>query len=197
MPELEQPARVDIVEDDDQHRAALDALVGHMGLARRLFPSGEAFLEADRPEGRACVVLDLRLGAMNGLAVQAELNRRFNTDPVIFVTGHGDVRTAVTALRNGAFHFLEKPVDAVQFRETILAAFDTPAPMAGLADRDNPKLALLSRREQEVFAALVRGKTNKAIGADLAISARTVEFHRANILRKLGTKTLEELIALA
>jgi FixJ family two-component response regulator len=199
MPKPDRPARVDIVEDDDQHRAALGALVEHLGLEARLFPSGEDFLAAERPGGRALIVLDLRLGTTNGLTVQAELNRRRVTDPVVFVTGHGDVRSAVTALRNGAFHFLEKPVDAVMFREAILAALDTPARPASPQGeaKDNPKLAILSQREQEVFAALVRGRTNKAIGLELSISVRTVEFHRANILRKLEVRTLEDLIALA
>ncbi|HYG89722.1 MAG TPA: response regulator [Azospirillum sp.] len=203
MSEFTDPAAsepiVFIIDDDEAVRDALATLVDVAGLAVRTFDNALAFLHRYSPEQPGCVVADLRMPFMDGLELQEELSRRGCGLPVIVITAHGEVSTAVTALRAGAVDFLEKPFDDGVFLRRVHEALqrdarqrrDRSAAASALA-----KLTLLSVREKDVAGLMVEGCTNKAIANRLGIGVRTVETHRAHILNKLGIRTVPELMRL-
>ncbi len=188
-----------IIDDDEAVRDSLAALVEVAGLNVRTFDNALAFLHRYSPEQPGCVVADLRMPFMDGLELQEELSRRGCGLPVIIITAHGEVSSAVTALRAGAVDFLEKPFDDGVFLRRVHEALqrdarqrrDRTAAASALA-----KLSLLSARENEVARLMVEGCANKAIANHLGIGVRTVETHRANILAKLGIRTVPELMRL-
>jgi two-component system, LuxR family, response regulator DctR len=189
-----------IVDDEDVIRDALAWLAQSRGLAARDYASGEEFLatmssEAD-PQGD-CVLLDVRMPGMNGIAVFDQLVARglLPRLPVIFLTGHGDVPMAVDSLKRGAFDFFEKPFndnDLMDRVEQALAASRAAAESAAVRAR----LATLSTREREVLDLILAGKMNKVVADELGISMRTVEVHRAHIFDKMQVKTAVELAGL-
>ena len=196
---MTEPRRAYVVDDEAVVRRSLVLLLRSAGFEAEAFPSGEAFLDASEP-AFGCVLLDLRMPGMDGLAVQRELGSRGWTLPVIIVTAHGDVPMAVEAMRRGASDFLEKPYDS----DHLLRAVD--AALARGADRrarlreatDAARLLdALSPREREVLTGLVAGQQNKEIARDLSLSPRTVELHRANLMEKLGARSLSDAIRLA
>ncbi|WP_029009631.1 response regulator transcription factor [Azospirillum halopraeferens] len=202
MNESAEPAAepvVVIIDDDDAVRDALSALVEVAGLAVRTFGSAPEFLRHHSPDRPGCVVADLRMPVMDGLELQEELARRGSELPVIIITAHGEVSAAVTALRAGAVDFLEKPFDDGVFLRRVHEALqrdarrrrDRSAAASALA-----KLALLSPRERDVAALMVEGCANKTIANRLGIGVRTVETHRANVMAKLGIRTVAELMRL-
>ena len=172
-----------VVDDDDAVRDALTMLFRNAGLQVRAFPSAKAFLDQPAPDAPACLVLDIRMPGMSGTALQDELRARGRRMPIIFITGHGNIPTAVQAVQKGAFDFIEKPFDDYQLLSQVMNALQRPA----------EQLALLSEREQEVLKLVLAGKPSRQIAEELFISARTVEFHRARIMVKLGVKTAAEL----
>lgn len=188
-----------IIDDDEAVRDALAALADVAGLSVRTFANPLEFLQRYDPAQPGCVVADLRMPYMDGLELQEELSRRGDGLPVIIITAHGEVSSAVTAFRAGAVDFLEKPFDDRIFLRRIDEALqgdahqrrDRAAAAAALA-----KLDLLSPRERDVAELMVEGCANKTIATRLGISVRTVETHRANILSKLGIRTLPELMRL-
>ncbi len=188
-----------IVDDDEAVRDALAALVEVARLSVRTFVNGLEFLHRCSPEQPGCVVADLRMPFMDGLELQEEMSRRGFVLPIIIITAHGDVSSAVTAFRSGVVDFLEKPFDEGVFLRRIHEALqrdahqrrDRSAAASALA-----KLALLSPRERGVAELMVEGCANKTIAIRLGISVRTVETHRANILNKLDIRTIPELMRL-
>ena len=188
-----------IIDDDEAVRDALAALAEVAGLSVRTFANALEFLERYGPEQPGCVVADLRMPFMDGLELQEELSRRGCGLPIIIITAHGEVSSAVTAFRAGAVDFLEKPFDDGVFLRRIHEALqrdahqrrDRSAAASALA-----KLALLSPRERDVAELMVEGCANKAIATRLGIGVRTVETHRANILSKLDIRTIAELMRL-
>ena len=194
------PPVVHVVDDDDAVRDSLALLLRLRGYRTRLFASGAALLAdlGDTPHG--CVLLDLVMPGQDGLAVHAALRARGNAMPVILLTAHGDAASARAALKNGAFDFLEKPVDEALLVDTIEAALavdrrqrSTRQRRAELASR----VARLTPRERDVLDLVVNGRQNREIAVTLGISPRTVEVYKAKLLDKLQVERLPDLIRLA
>lgn len=191
---------VHIVDDEDAVRRSASFLLRTAGYAVTTHASGVAFLKEVKGLEPGCVLLDVRMPDMDGLAVQAEMNARGLALPVVVLTGHGDVTVAVRAMKAGAIDFLEKPfekdalIDAIERGLERLQAVENHSVRAGEAATI---LAGLSPRELDVFKGLVQGLPNKSIAFDLGISPRTVEVHRANLMTKLGVKSLSEALRLA
>ena len=194
-------SRVYIVDDDNAVRNALKLLFRTAQLDVEAFSSADAFLEDADLTQRCCVLLDIRMPGMTGTALHEELRRRSYRVPVIFITGHGDIPMAVDAMRKGAFDFIEKPFDDEQLLSQVRAALESfdaaeadkaESGRAEKAERDT-SLELLSSRQREVLQRVLDGKPSRQIAEELAISVKTVEFHRARIMQKLGVKTAAEL----
>lgn len=188
---------VHIVDDDASVRDSLAFLLDCSGLATRTHSSAVAFLAALPDLEQGCVITDVRMPEMSGLELVETLKQRNAGFPVIVITGHADVPMAIQALHVGVSDFIEKPFSD----EAILLAVRTA--LARLQDRDEleterdairQRIAMLSGREGEVMEGLVDGKANKMIAYDLDISARTVEVYRANVMTKMGARTLSELV---
>ena len=193
------PACTHIVDDDEAIRDALEWLFKTRGVSCRTWPSGERFLEAWQPDWRGCVVLDIRMQGMSGLECFDTLLARGCQLPVIFITGHGDVPMAVSALKKGAFHFIEKPFndhDLVDLVEKALAADRDRQRVAASRETIEARLATLTQREREVMELILEGKYNKVIADDLSISMRTVEAHRSRIFDKMDVRSAVELAQL-
>ena len=190
---------VHVVDDDAAVRRSLERLLDTAGFRVVSYDSSSAFLEAARGLSAGCVLLDIQMPGVDGLAVQARLNRLGVPLPVIVMTAHGDVARAVQAMKAGAVDFLEKPFDD----ETLLNAIEAALAKAGrrVGDREAveaaQRIATLSPREREVLDGLVMGRQNKVIAFDLGISVRTVEVHRARMMERLGTRKLADAVRLA
>ncbi len=185
-----------LVDDDAAVLRGLSRMLEGEGFAVKAFESGEAFLSACTPSLSGCIVIDMRMPGMDGLQVQAELNRRGIPMPVIFLTGHGDVPLSVRAMKAGAYDFLEKPVSAETLIARVNAALKADEYRCQKkVDRDDARarLSQLTPREEGVLALLLQGKTNKEVAKQLGLSPRTVEIHRKNVLTKTETSNLIEL----
>ena len=193
------PQVVHVVDDDDAIRDALAWLLRSRGLAARTWPSAEAFLADFGEAMRGCIVLDVRMEGMSGVELFERLLAAGSRLPVIFLTGHGDVPLAVSALKRGAFDFVEKPLNDNDLVDRILAAFrqeeslrrdlETEADVAG-------RLEALSQRERQVMERILAGDFNKQIADVLGIAVRTVEVHRARVFEKMGVRSAVELAQL-
>ena len=189
---------VHVVDDDADVRRSLERLLLSAGLTPVLYASGAAFLGQASELSRGCVLLDVRMPGMGELELQAQLGELGLRLPVIVMTAHGDVPTAVRAMKAGAVDFIEKPFDD----ERLLGAIEVALASAGPARREDlavdaaQRLAALSPRERQVLDGLVAGDPNKVIASDLGISVRTVEVHRARMLERLGTRHVAEAIRL-
>ncbi|GAB3462689.1 response regulator [Massilia terrae] len=189
-----------IVDDEDVIRDALAWLAQSRGLAAQGYASGEDFLAAaglgTDPVGD-CVLLDVRMPGMNGIAVFDQLVARglLPRLPVIFLTGHGDVPMAVDSLKRGAFDFFEKPFNDNDLMDRVEQALAASL-RAGHTAAVRARLATLSAREREVLDLILAGKMNKVVADELGISMRTVEVHRAHIFDKMQVKTAVELAGL-
>lgn len=190
---------VHIVDDDEAIRDALQWLLKTRKMPCTTWPSAEAFLDALQPHWRGCVVLDIRMDGMSGLECFDALRARCNTLPVLFITGHGDVPMAVSALKKGAFDFIEKPFNDSDLATVVLRALEADAAhQRSLGEREAvvEKLALLTAREREVMELILAGKYNKVIADELNISMRTVEAHRSKIFEKMAVRSAVELAQL-
>ena len=186
-----------VVDDDAAVRDSIAELVESVGLRAECYPSALAFLDAFQPQRPGCLVLDVRMADMSGLVLQERLNELGTTIPVIVLTGHGDVPMAVQAMRAGAADFIQKPYREQALLDSINAALASDAAArrsSAIADNFDQRLAALTEREGEVLDHLRAGKTSKEIAKALAISPRTAEAHRRNLLRKLGIGSLKELM---
>jgi len=189
-----------IVDDDQSVRDALAVMLSVRGYRIASFPDAGSFLDGYRQDWRGCLLLDLRMPDMDGLALQARLNDIGCMIPVIVITGHGDVESARTAFRSRAVDFLEKPLDHKRLMASIEEAFsrqaqasETRAADAGVARL----LATLTPREREVMDLVISGRHNREIAIDLAISPRTVEVHKARVMQKLGVASIPDLVRLS
>lgn len=186
-----------VVDDDPAFRKSVTWLVGSVGLPVETFPDAASFLERVRPGIAGCLVADLRMPGMSGLDLQAELSQRDVAIPVILITGYADVPAAVRAMKGGAMDFLEKPMSGQELLDRIREALDrdveTRASNARRAELE-ARYARLTTRERQVLAEIVAGKPNKVIAADLGVSPKTVEVHRARVMEKMGVDSLADLV---
>lgn len=192
-------ATVHIVDDDQAVRKSLKLLVSSAGLGAHEYEGGHDFLQRYQPRKPECLLLDLRMPGMDGLELQRELQRRGINIATVFLSGHGDIPVAVRTLREGALDFVEKPFnnDHLLERLRVCVAADAEQEQARIDQAEaRERLSALTAREREVVDLLVAGKINKVIGAELGISMRTVESHRARIMRKLGVDSLSDIFKL-
>jgi two-component system response regulator FixJ len=189
-----------VVDDDEGVRNSLRFLLKSVGLSARTLASAREFLETYRPGQPGCVVLDVRMPGMSGLELQQQLNLRGATIPVIFITGHGDIPMAVEAMQHGAFDFLQKPFRDQDLIDRIQRALERDARQrAALTqyERIRARFQSLTPREREVLSLMTSGKPNKVMAADLGVSQRTVEIHRARVMEKTGAASLAQLVRMA
>jgi len=186
-----------IVDDDEGVREGLSLLLEAVEQPCELYSSAIDFLEAYDPSKRGCLVLDIRMPGMSGLDLQEALNERESQLPIIFITGHGDVPMAVDAMRCGALDFIRKPFREQDLLDSINAALEYDAGERDLSLEHQAlcdRLSSLTERESEVFHRVAAGDRSREIGIALGISERTVEAHRAQIMKKLGARTLAQLV---
>src|SRR5712672_1999834 len=196
----DQPPTVVVIDDDPGVRDSLGKLLGAVGFRVSLLGSVSEFLAADRPEGPACLVLDVRLPGQSGLELQRELAGAKKQLPIIFITGHGDIPMSVQAMKGGAIEFLTKPFREQELLEAIQlghardrARLEQERAMAGLKIR----FGTLTPREREVMAFVASGRLNKQIAADLGVSEITVKVHRGQVMRKMQASSLPDLARMA
>jgi FixJ family two-component response regulator len=196
----EQKPTVFIVDDDQQMRDSLVMLIETMGYSARGFATAGAFHRFYRSEWPGCLVLDVRLPGKSGVELYEQLLREEKRLPVIFITGHADVSTAVAAMKTGAIEFLEKPFDRRMLLDRIEHALALDADWRRRqADFDaiDSRIARLNDRDRETLQLILAGEANKVMAARLDISERAVEMRRAVIMRKLNVSSLAELLDLA
>ena len=189
-------SHVYIVDDDDAIRDSLSWMLQSRGISCRDFPSAEAFLDSLTPSLSGCILLDVRMSGMSGNELFEILRERGCHMPVIFLTEHGDVPLAVSALKGGAFDFFEKPCDDNQLVDRIVEALkfdEEQRAAAATAESIGARLNRLSTRERQVMERVLAGKLNKVIADELHVSMRTVEVHRSSLFEKMGVKTAVEL----
>lgn len=193
-------AVVFVVDDDSAARAAIRSLLNSVGLRVETFGSAQEFLASQRPDAPACLVLDVRLPGVSGLDFQRDLAARNVAIPIIFITGHGDIPMSVEAMKAGAMEFLTKPfrgqvlLDAIHKAiERDRAARQEQSKAAALRER----LATLTPREREVMQLVISGLLNKQIATEFGASERTVKIHRGQVMRKMGAKSLPDLVRMA
>lgn len=195
--ELQETFRVHIVDDDDSVRRALSRLLKSTGLDVRAHSSGEELLIEFSPQAPACAILDMYLPKMNGFELKQRIAAIAPSLPVIFLTGRGDIGMGVQAMKEGAFDFLTKPVKPEQFLAAIAAAKEHVAESESFsrdAARYEERLKNLTPREAEVMDAVVAGDLNKQIAHDLGLSEKTVKVHRARVMKKMGVRSVAELV---
>ena len=189
-----------LIDDDPSVRDSLTLLLSLKGLRTQAFANAESFIDTYRPERSGCVLTDLRMPGMSGLELQAVLRDRHIDLPVVVLTAHGDVPTARAALKNGAFDFIEKPVDDAMLLEVLRNAlrveYARRAAVTARSDTDR-RIERLTEREREILALIAAGHPNRDVAAQLRISPRTVEVHRARIMEKLECRSLAELIRMS
>jgi FixJ family two-component response regulator len=195
-----EPAVVFVIDDDPSMRVALEDLVGSIGLQVRAFASPQEFLDSKRPEAAGCLVLDVRLPGMSGLAFQKELARVGSDLPIIFITGHGDIPMSVRAMKAGAIEFLTKPFHHQELLDAIHAAIERDCEnrrQAVLVSELRYRHATLTERERQIMKLVVLGRANKQIAAELSLSQITVKVHRGQVMRKMKAGSLPDLVRMA
>ncbi|HXM30518.1 MAG TPA: response regulator transcription factor [Chthoniobacterales bacterium] len=189
-----------VVDDDPSVRRSIERLIQSIGLEVQTFQSAREFLQRARPEGPACLVLDVRLPGLSGLDLQRELTNRGIQLPIIFITAHGDIPMTVRAMKGGAVEFLTKPFRTRHLLDAIRAAIerdrDTLKQRSEVAQLRN-RYDLLTPREREVLAFLVVGLLNKQIAGELVTTERTIKFHRAHIMQKMRAESIADLVRMA
>jgi len=197
---LSEIATVFVVDDDEGLRNAIQFLLESAGLTAKTFATGQSFLQYYRPEMRGCLLLDIRMPDISGLDFLEKIRAIQIRLPVILISAHGTIPLAVRAMRDGAFDFIEKPFEdeflLKRIREAISLDIDQRADDQKLQEA-RAQLVTLTAREKEVMTLVVAGKLNKQIAAELGISAKTVENHRARVMEKMGIKGLAELVHIA
>ena len=183
---------VHVVDDDEALRDSLRWLLESAGHRVATYASAEAFLATDAAEQGGCLLLDIRMPGMSGLELQDELKRRGHAIPIVFITGHGDVPMAVNAVKKGALEFIEKPFND----QALLVLIDNALAIDAETRRGAARFEALTQREREVMECIVAGKRNQDIAAELSLSIKTVEAHRAKVMWKMRVDSLAALVKL-
>jgi FixJ family two-component response regulator len=193
-------AVVHVVDDDASLRGALESLFESVGLATQAYGAASDFLNASVADQPGCIVIDIRLPDMSGLEFQAQLTRMGVRLPVIMMTGYGDIPMTVRAMKRGAVDFLPKPFRDQDMLDAVMVAIERDR-QRRTADADvaemRQRFGTLSAREQQVMMMVTTGKMNKQIAGDLGISEITVKIHRGRAIRKMGARTLADLVRMA
>lgn len=192
--------RIFLVDDDPDVRKALCRALREDGWTVETFDSAEAFLNRSDSSAYGCLVLDVTMPGLTGLELQGRLIKAHQTLPIVFVTGAGDIPMSVQAIKAGAADFLTKPVSSEVLSNAVRAAIERDAAARqARAGRESlqARLSTLSAREREVLAAVVKGKLNKQIAAELGIVEQTVKFHRTRIMERMQANTVAELMHMA
>jgi FixJ family two-component response regulator len=188
-----------VVDDDHAMVESLSWMIESVGLRVKTYTGAQEFLEDYRPEQHGCLLLDVRMPGMSGPELQAKLNALGAEIPIVFISGHGDVPLAVRVMKAGAADFLTKPFNDQLLLESINKALRLDKMNREKQQKNaqaEAKFALLSPREVQVLQGIVAGKQNKVISAELTISLKTVEAHRASVMKKMGVKSVPELVKL-
>jgi FixJ family two-component response regulator len=195
----EQPVVI-VIDDDQSLRQGLERLFDSVGLHVEAYPSAQAFLQAEMPTAPSCLVLDIRMPGQSGLDLQAELVREDIRIPIVFITGHGDVPMTVKALKAGAVDFLTKPFRDQDLLDAVATALDRACRERAAEKRLSDLRAsfeALTPREREIMKYVTEGLMNKQIAHQLGLTEITVKIHRGNMMRKIGAKSLPDLVRMA
>ena len=190
-------AMVFVVDDDDAVRDSLSLLMRAAGMETRQYASAEEFLEELDPSHYGGLVLDVRMPGMSGIELQQELAERNIALPIVFITAHGDIPMAVEAIRQGAVDFVQKPFDDTELLAKVNIALNSSREHHQEELERNEirhRIDTLTARERQVMSQVVKGKANKVIAADLGVSQRTVEIHRARVMEKMKAASLANLV---
>lgn len=189
-----------VVDDDEIVLAQLSENLAELDVEVRAFSGGSEFLKVVQPDELCCVVLDIRMPEMDGIEVQDAFQNQGCNQPIIFVTALDDVENAVRAMRAGAFHYLLKPINPIEIRETVAKALEEANQVVvshTAATIAKQRYDRLTPRERDVIALLVEGKANKVMGLELGVSQRTVEIHRARVMEKMEASSLADLFRMS
>jgi FixJ family two-component response regulator len=193
-------AVVHVVDDDASLRAAMESLFDSVGLATRTYGTARDFLSTSLADSPGCIVIDIRLPDMNGLEFQAQLSHIGVRLPVVMMTGYGDIPMSVSAMKRGAVDFLPKPFRDQDMLDAVMTAIERDR-QRRTADSDlsqvRERFGSLSAREQQVMLLVTAGKMNKQVAGELGISEITVKIHRGAAMRKMGARTLADLVRMA
>lgn len=190
-------AVIHVIDDDEAARDSLGFLLETEGLTVSSYESAVAFVEVWPGTEGDCIVTDLRMPEMDGIALLRRLRAQGVNCPVIVISGHGDIPLAIEAIESGAFDFIEKPYAAEVLLEAIRAALDGVRRSELDVDDARARLATLADRERQIFDRMVRGDLTEAIAEQLGISERAVEVHRANVMTKMDAASLSALVRLS
>lgn len=193
----ELPPFVAIIDDDPSVRAALDSLFRSVGLVTRLFGSAAEMLQADLPRSPGCLILDVRLPGLSGLDFQSQLAKHGIELPVVFMTGYGDIPMSVQAMKAGAIDFLPKPFRDQDMLDAVTGAIERDRQRRSQRaeiEALRAEYQTLTPREREVMGHVVAGLMNKQVAGVIGLSEITVKIHRGNVMRKMGVRTLADLV---
>jgi FixJ family two-component response regulator len=196
----QQDAMVFIIDDDEALREALAALFRSVGLQVKLFASAAEFRQASLPDVPSCLVLDIRLPGLGGLEFQADLAKANIQIPIIFMTGHGDIPMSVRAMKAGAVEFLTKPFRDQDMLDAVQLAIEQDRKQhkdAVATFKLKASFETLSPREQQIMSLVAAGLMNKQIAAEIGISEVTVKVHRGSVMRKMGAKSIADLVRMS
>lgn len=193
-------AVVYVVDDDEPLRNALESLLRSVGIAARSYGSVQDLLDSPQADAPGCIVLDVRLPGLSGLDFQDRLDEFGIALPVVLMTGHGDIPMSVRAMKAGAVDFLAKPFRDQDMLDAVAAGIGRDRARRRIEESSaalRARFATLSPREQQVMALVAAGKMNKQAAGDLGISEITVKIHRGAAMRKMGARTLADLVRMA
>jgi FixJ family two-component response regulator len=194
------PPIVFVIDDDESVRKSISMLLRSTGFHSKTFPSANDFLATQAWTGIGCIVCEVQMPGLDGLDLQDELARRNCSVPIVFITGHGTIPLAVTAMKKGAVDLLLKPLDDAQLLNAVAAAIERHRAIKKMEREKTDiqqRIRLLKPREEEIFRYVVAGMLNKQIAYKLGIAMQTVKIHRGRLTQKLGARSIPDLVRIA